>query len=396
MRTDAVTSAIVAVEDVFGGYQPGFKLVEGSVPDAVEQFVVLRINGMPRLLLPPSNRAMRVALTQFIGARPWIGLALQIAQFTAKQRLFSRWTSEMSLQSQTVEPSKLRVLLNSVLGREDFYLALRLSFGRPNAKTVALAISHDGDALCFAKFGSEAMTNELVAHEGKILEWLASTDVPFLTPRVLYGGVWEEGRHVLITEPLQIEPLPDDAHIAHIAADSFTAANSIVTCALRDSEYWHRMTERVNKVEESRQQGGTLHTALSKIEKVWGSSVIDFGACHGDWSRANLGLVDGRVAAFDWERSSKLSPRGIDIAHFAMSEFTGRRSKQNLDVERVADKTRSYLNAASRPLDQAELLVILECLEMSVRFLNALKAGVQSDDSKFGRALQQGLQSWAS
>ena len=396
MSNEAVTSALLAVEDVFGGYLPGFKLVEGSIPDAVEHFIVLRINGMPRLLLPPSNRAMRVALTQFIGARPWIGLALQVTQFAAKQRIFSPWTSEMSLQSHTVETSKLRVLLSSVLGREDFYLALRLSFGRPNPKTVALAISHDGEALCFAKFGSEAMTNDLVAHEGKMLEWLAARDVPLITPRVLYGGVWEEGRHVLITEPLQIKPLPDDASIAHLAADSFTAASPIVTCALRDSEYWHLITERVNEVEEPGQHNGTLLTALSRIDKVWGSSEIDFGACHGDWTRANLGLVDGGVAAFDWERCSELSPRGIDIAHFAVSEFTGQRGKQSLDIKRVAEKTRSYLGAASRPLDQAELLVILECLEMSIRFLNARKAGVQSGDSKFGRALQQGLQSWAS
>ena len=395
MSNDAIAFALHAVEDVFGGYRPGFKLVEGSTDDAGERFVVLRSRGMPRLLLPQSTLAMSVALTQFTGARSWTRLASTVARFAARQSVFSSRISEMSLQTNSGEPSRLRELLGSVLGREDFHLALRLSFGRPNAKTVALAISHDGEALCFAKFGSEAMTNDLVAYEGEILEWLSAMNLPILTPRALYNDVWEKGRHVLITEPLKIEPLPSDVPMVHSAADKFTAANSIVTCALSDSEYWQQTTERANVLERSDPQSEALHGAISKIEKMWGTSVIDFGASHGDWSRANLGVIDGRVAAFDWERCSKLSPRGIDITHFAVSEFTSSRGKRRLDVERVADHTRRYLKAADRSPDHAELLIILECLEMSIRFQNARKAGVQSDDSTFAAALRDGLQKWA-
>ena len=395
MNIEANNSALRALEQVFSGYAPGLKLIEGSnanafeqFPHTVERFLVLRQGKVPRLILPQSNPAMRKALGEFLGNRPGMGLALPLAHIAIKLGVFSSYLSEISLTSQTDVSSPFRQFLCSVLGREDFHLALRLSFGRPNAKTVALAISHDGQALCFAKIGSEAMTNDLVAHEGNVLKGLTSESSSILTPRLLYSDVWKQEQHILITEPLLIEALPEDAQMAHRAADDFTASRPITTCKVSESNYWQHVIAWVQQLAESSQRDEVLDAAISTIEKTWGSTVFDFGACHGDWARANVGVVDGRVAAFDWERFNDESPRGIDTAHFAISECTHKGRGRGFDVELAFEKTRRYLTAAGRPADHAELLVILDCLQMFLRFMSARQAGVQSDGSNFRQALQ--------
>ena len=81
-------------------------------------------------------------------------------------------------------------------GHNDFQIAMRLSFGRPNAKMVAVAISSEGEVLCFAKFGSEAMTNGLVAHESAILEQFEGVDMPLIIPSRLFSGAWVGGHNV--------------------------------------------------------------------------------------------------------------------------------------------------------------------------------------------------------
>ena len=62
-----------------------------------------------------------------------------------------------------------------------------------------MAISDAGEALCYAKLGSEAMTGDLVAHEGEILEQFEDIDMPLIIPPRLYSGTWADGQNVLIT-----------------------------------------------------------------------------------------------------------------------------------------------------------------------------------------------------
>jgi len=386
-------AAMQAVCDFLGGYKPGFELVEGASSDAVEQFIVIRKRGLPGLLLPTSQNALRVALSGFIGVKPWTGLISSLAQIAVKFGLFSSRVSVLSLKSQTGEVPPFRQFLTSVLERDDYHLALRTSFGRPNAKIVIQAVSHDGSALCFVKVGSEKMSDKLVAHESEVLVKLEHSDLPILTPRTLYQGVWEQRWQVLITEPMLTHPLDDDATEAQLASDSFTTAGEMTTCALRDSEYWRWISGRIDQLEDMGLPVEAFNTALARIDAVWGSTELDFGASHGDWSRANVGIIDGQVAAYDWERYSHCSPRGTDIAHFSLFEFDDRH--RGFDVERVAEKTRQNLKAADRPEEHAQLLVILGCLEMSLRFMSAQKAGVQAKDKIFGQALEDGLRKWA-
>ena len=392
----AGASALRAVEKVLGGKESGFTFVDGSPDGSIERFAVIPARGMPRLLLPVTGSAMRVALGSFLGERPWIGIASPLIRASSKivgsRSLISK---ELSLLSESGARSPMRELLTSILGRGDFQLALRLSFGRPNAKTVIAAISDAGDILCFAKIGSETMTDDLVAHESNVLEKFANVDSPVLMPRQLYAGVWDGGGNVLITEPLQLESLSRSAKDAHIAADSFTAASLVATDTLKKSTYWSETLERIETLGGLKTQGSGIHDAISEIEAVWGDISFDFGPSHGDWSRANVGMVNGRVAALDWERCTHGAPRGLDTAHFALLEASSRSRGRSFDIERVAKSTQQYLASAGRPPEHAKPLIILDLLEMVVRFMTAQSAGLRTSDSKFEPALEAGLRNWS-
>jgi hypothetical protein len=385
-------AAFSAVGTILGGYEPGYELIGESHPNAIERFVVVCVRGAPRLLLPAKTPVMRTAISSFLGRRQFVKLVPPFINIASRAGgPFSRIVSEVSLISQTGAVSPLRTLIADVIGRNDFHIAMRLSFGRPNAKTVALAISDAGEELCFAKFGSESMTNDLVAHESAILEQFEGVDMPMIVPRRLYSGTWADDHNVLITEPLKLSSLDRDARSAHQAADAFASQNLVANAALGDSDYWHQVVEQIKKFGLRENGNDSLIKATQQIENVWGDCNFDFGASHGDWSRANVGIVDGRVAALDWERCTKLAPRGIDIAHFAICESLFRPHQ----IERAAECVRQYQRSAGLRSGNAEILVMLASLEMVIRFKSVQHIEFRSADSKFESAIQSGLRKWA-
>lgn len=381
------------VATVLGGYQTGFELVKGIKPDAIEHFTMISSRNSPRMLLPTSAPIMQTALANFSSRGRIAGLITPCVQIAAQVGgPFSRISSKVSLMSHNGNPSPLRELIAGVIGRNDFHIALRVSFGRPNGKTVAMAISDAGEPLCYVKLGSEAMTGDLVAHEGAILKEFDSAKMPVVVPQLLYSGTWANGHNVLTTAPLQLTPLKRDASIVHEAANALASQSSVTRSVLVDSAYWQRIVEFVEKCDDNE----VLPTSVTELERIWGAREFDFGVSHGDWTRANVGMVGGQVAALDWERCVKSAPRGIDIAHFAICEKPLHRltKSKSINMDRMREKVRKYLKSAGLLPDNAEILILFALLEMVMRFKSAENAGLRSTDMKFGPALKVGLQKW--
>lgn len=395
-KQTAGAAALDSAKDVLAGQQPGFALVRGKPEGSAETFIVVSVRGMPRLMLPPNGPALRTGLSSFLGARPWVGPCSAVLPVAAKLgRSDSATLRHLSLQSSTGARSPMRELLSSVIDRDDYFLALRLSFGRPNAKTVAVAVSTTGEVLCFAKFGSEAMTNDLITHESAAINRFADQDLPVALPQSLYSGSWTGNCSVLVTKPLQLGPLSQQANEAHRAADAFTAANGLESSTLRQSAFWHRMNMRFKALCEADGNSSDALELLTRIESTWGEHPFDFGVSHGDWSRANVGLSGDRVAAIDWERFSESAPRGIDAAHFAIIDNSNGPPSKTLDIARLAEQTQQHMNAADRDPSDAKPLVLLALLELVARFMEAKRAGLRTKDSKFEKALQAGLREWS-
>jgi len=384
------------VSSILTGNEPGFELDEETHPNAIERFVVLSVRGSPRLLLPPEGPIMHAAIMNFLGNRRGASLVPKFVHTASRIKgPFSSLCSDLALTSQNDGACSLRSLISDVLGRDDYKFAMRLSLNRPNPKIVVMAISNAGEVLCFAKFGTEELTNELVAHESAVLEQFAGTDMPFIVPKSLYSGTWADTHNVLITAPLQLESLNGDASIVHQAADAFACQNLVTNSALSKSDYWRQVDERIRALDPEGNSNEPLLASASKIEQLWGDRQLDFGASHGDWTRANLGMVEGHLAAFDWERCTKLAPRGIDIAHFAVSENLFRPFSKTLDVDHANQTIRQYFKSAGMLPDNAESLITLALLEMVIRFKSAQKIGLRSKDSKFESALNTCLEKWS-
>ena len=380
------------VGNVFGGYESGFEFVEGSRADALEHYLVISARGVPRLLLPASPKLMKIAMNNFLGGRPGALLMPAAVRFAASVGgPFSSVCSKVSLISNNGQASPLRQLISGVVGRDDFHLALRLSFGRPNAKMVAMAISENGKVLCYSKLGSDTITNELVKHESRILDSYEQYNFPVIAPKKMFSGNWGENQHILITSPLELEPLRRDASNAHVAAETLASHGSDTRSTLVDSKYWMR----ISALARQHPKHDILPNTVAMIENIWGKCEFDFGNSHGDWTRANVGLVDGRVAALDWERFSHCAPKGIDIAHFAICEKRPYSLGKALNTDQLAEKVRSYLQSADLPEKDAEPLVLFALLEMVVRFKHSAKTEHRSSDVKFGPALLEGIDKWA-
>lgn len=384
-----------AVAQVLAGYRSGFTLVSGDVEAPLEEFALVPARGTPRLLLPRSPKALRASLKTFAGQRCWIELASIALSTSFRSRLTSGLLAQkLSLVSAQTSTSPMRERFAALLGHSDFHLALRLSFARPNAKTVVAAVADSGEILCFAKIGSESMTDDLVRHESSVLESFARQPSPVLVPRVLDAGPWAEEFSMLVTEPLQLKPLPGDATVAHQAADALASSQGTTTSPLSESVFWLGLVERLARDADDDNGGASINEAVERIRDQWGDIPLELGVSHGDWSRANVGLVDGRVAAFDWERCSTQAPRGIDIAHFAILEASSRSRGAALDVASIATSVREYLRAANRPDTDAEFLTVLDLLEMVARFRAARRAGLQARDSKFAPAINAAMGLW--
>ena len=137
---------LLPVSSVLSGYSDGYRLVRGRQADAIEQFVLLGTPGSPRLLLPLAKPLTNSAINGFLGGRSLSKLLPLLVRFSvALGGPFTKICGEYSLIASDQSISPIRKLLTDILGRDDFQIALRFSFRRPNGKTVALAISNDGE-----------------------------------------------------------------------------------------------------------------------------------------------------------------------------------------------------------------------------------------------------------
>ena len=404
LESDALGSDMLGSENrlssvsmVLGGYSGGFELVEGAHDEALERFFQLGKKNSPRLLLPVNKSLLLPATNGFLVGRRFAGF---IPLFVRMSALiggpFTRYCSEYSLVSKKQSLSPLRQLLSEVLKRNDFQIALRFSFGRPNGKTVAMAISNDGEILCYAKIGSESVTSGLVSHESMVLQKFEETNIPMIIPRRLYSGTWKSGHDVLVTEPIKLKPLPEDASCAHEAIYSLTTFSSTQVSQLSKSLYWADLNERVGEaIKAIDESNGLMNSALAHIDKKWGQCSTTFGISHGDWTRANTGLVDGQVAGLDWERCHLLAPLGLDIAHFSISDNMTRGLSRTINVDEVLIKVQEHAKNAGGMEITHECLILLALLEMVIRFKSAGRAKIRAKDSKFEVALQSALTKWS-
>jgi hypothetical protein len=194
----------------------------------------------------------------------------------------------------------------------------------------------------------------------------------------MHHGPWAS-REVLVTEPLPAgvrryraedgpPPLDVTREVASLSAGGLAA--------LRGSPYWKDVRARAQRLSPVAAEAGfdaLLAAFLGAVEDRCGEAATSFGAWHGDWSPWNLGHVDGRLAAWDWEHSTEGVPLGFDVAHFHFqAAFIG----EGRPVGEAFVSARAGARASLEELDaDPDALCDAHIAEVTLRYLEAMELG---------------------
>jgi hypothetical protein len=208
----------------------------------------------------------------------------------------------------------------------------------------------------------------------------------FELPRVLHTGRWRD-LELLVLSPLRGRSFRlSRAHLEPIAA----AMNEIFRLfeadetRLAESEYWIDQKARVSA---TRDAARLVHLA-GLVEERYGEEELAFGFWHGDWAPWNMAWREGRVAIWDWERSSRSVPVGLDAAHFDFQVALARSRHRSLRALRQTVGSESpMLSLLELPHKRDRLLLSLHLLEMALRWDEGNRAGMIPPDSMYARAL---------
>jgi hypothetical protein len=387
-NADACTRGLTAADDRVqagvGAIPPGWR--------AIERYVILPSARRPQILAPvaaPGPAA--AAITQFSNgapARARLAAAAAAAAVRAgvAQRLLRGRASiavapgvgDADLPDLVLSHHLARAL---ALPRAD--LAVRVGAARPNGKPVAQVSAPDGRIIAFAKVGWNELTRGLVAAEAEALRGLAgSPPAAFAVPELLHAGNWDGAAVTAVVPALGGRP-----HVSYeppqAATRELALGAAVERARLVESAWWRGLLDRIDISGGEEQRG-----AADRIGAASGDRELAFGRGHGDWTPWNMADVDGRLVVWDWERSGAGVPVGVDAAHYCLLVALNARG---LPPEKAVPDTAGRLPRVLEPLDvpasDADLVMALELLEMSVRFAEARAAGVTGLRDRFGSAL---------
>jgi len=231
--------------------------------------------------------------------------------------------------------------------------------------------------------GWNDLTRGLVAAEAAALQELAgSPAAAFAVPALLHSGNWD-GSAVTAVAPatggrphVSPEPPPD-------ATRELALCAAVERARLVESAWWARTLARIDAA-----GGDEQRQAAARVGERSGERELAFGRSHGDWTPWNMAEVDGRLVVWDWERAAAGVPVGVDAAHYCLLvALNARGLPPGEAVPDVIARLPRVLAGLDVDGGGARLIVMLELLEMSVRFAEARAAGVTGLRDRFGSAL---------
>jgi hypothetical protein len=358
----------------------------------IERYVILPSARRPQILAPASAPGpAAAAVTQFSNgapARERLAAAAAAAALRAglAQRLL-RGRASIAVAPGVGDADLPGLVLSHhlarALGLARADLAVRVGAARPNGKPVVQVSAPDGRVVAFAKVGWNDLTRSLVAAEaGALRELEAAPPAAFAVPELLHSGDWAGSTVTAVVPAMGGRP--------HVSADPPPAATRDLALGaaverepLAASGWWARVLARIDA-----SNGAEQRRAADRVGGLAGGRELAFGRGHGDWTPWNMAEVRGRLVVWDWERAAAGVPVGVDAAHYCLLvALNARGLPPDRAVPDVLGRLPRVLAGLDVPAEDARLVVMLELLEMSVRFAEASAAGVTGLRDRFGSAL---------
>jgi hypothetical protein len=364
--------------------------------DIVQTLGVFPTAAQPRMLLSlESARAAAALLRGGSHARePRVRLGRALLRTTLRiglaQHLLRDRLSFVLGGTTSAAPRLADVLLSEhladVLELGELSFAVRLGRVRPNRKPLIEVVSREGRPCGYVKVGWNALTRRLVAREAEVLKTVAGgSHSSFAAPRVLHHGRWH-GLELLALSPL-------DGRLVRRGRDLDEVLRAMLEIArlsdaeehpLGESPYWRSLRDRIAALAASEDAAALA----DRVEARWGPEVLTFGSWHGDWTPWNMARRNGTLVVWDWERSGRGIPVGLDAAHYDVQvALAENRHRWDVALPKVLERDGGLLQrlpAAAEP----RLLVALHLLEMALRAAEGREAGITSEDRIYAPALR--------
>ncbi len=255
----------------------------------------------------------------------------------------------------------------------------------PYRKPVLQIFDEDGAPLAYVKVAWNDWSRQAVAAEAAALRAIAGRrdsagsasagsasggsggGATLRAPRLIAETSWND-LSLLVVEPLppQVRGVPLTTPLPPVGwLRQVVELGPCYEGELAASGWWSGIRRRIAATEAPTRP--RLQAVADSIERTYGSTVLSFGAWHGDLVPWNLATIGEQLYAFDWESSAMEAPVGLDAVHyhFQISFVEG-----GAPVAKASDLARGLARAALAELGagrHATLLSICHLLELTVR-----------------------------
>jgi hypothetical protein len=341
-----------------------------ATADRVADYVVVPDARRPRLLVPlTSRRVAAAAVRRYAEPQSRLARLKREAVVAALRTGASALLLRHRLRINGRAADTIDGYLSDALGL-DLSLSIHIGPARANRKPVLQLLTADGSTVGFAKLGTGELTRRLVRAEATALTELARHDIPHLSiPRVLHHGRFN-GHEVLVQSALPVW-LPRAA----LSPDRLIAAMRAIAGSggprrgpLDDSTYWIDLRGRLLTVADQ-PDGAVLAAAAQTLVDRRGSTILGYGAWHGDWAPWNMAALADTLLVWDWERYAVDVPMGFDAVHHELQRRIENDSDAAGAVDKAVRRAGEVLGAFDVHPRARELTALLYLVDLAARYL---------------------------
>lgn len=186
---------------------------------------------------------------------------------------------------------------------------------------------------CKASDNSEILA--LFERETAILSQLAESGVTDI-PQPLYCGTMSNGVHIFIQSTAKTTK-SQTTHTWGVLQERFLAALHEKTKQLlpfEDSDYYRTMTALQEHIDwlPANIDREVITTAIARVMAEYSGKMVEFSACHGDFTPWNMFVECGKLFVFDFEYAARTYPAGIDRCHFEIQTMRLEQGADNSEI----------------------------------------------------------------
>jgi hypothetical protein len=246
------------------------------------------------------------------------------------------------------------------------YVGALLGPPRANAKPVLRIFDDNGATIAFGKVGHNELAGALVRHEHEVLLELQDGGFRHLElPKVLHCGTWR-GLEVLLLGALASSPRAQASwELPESAMYELAEHADVTTARVGESSYFRRLRDRAAALPPS----SPVHEHVAFVGRRTARTLLSFGRWHGDWAPWNMGRGADPVPLWDWERSQRDVPLGLDVVHFILQAEFKDRADAAAAAAAVHEASAAALARWYHDMEQVDATVLLYLCEILTRYV---------------------------